>query len=153
MRLAEGLHPSVDVKWTKDYVNSNFDNFYSKAYYTKMGQKVGFLITEAPSQDVKQSGLFRVNVDPEQKFRDLSKAEKKCIDQLSEVMTKTYSDFTDTFRLLSSISSENPNQDLKTILKSYTDICAPPEIIKKINQKEEKYSPDEMLKIEQILQQ
>ena len=65
-------------------------------------------------------------------------------------MTKTYSDFTDSFRILSSISSVNLNQDILPILKSYMDICAPLEIIKKLNQSEEKYSPEDILKIKQI---
>lgn len=65
-------------------------------------------------------------------MRDLTQEEKDCIDQLVEVKTKTFSDFTDSFRLLSTISAGNVKDDLEPVIESYLNICAPIEIIKKI---------------------
>jgi len=110
------MDPTVDLTFTSDYVKNHYDELYNKAYYTKMGQKLGFFITEAPGTDVKDIGVFKQIMNPDQKERDLTQEEKDCIDQLMEVKTKTFSDFTDSFRLLSTISAGNVKDDLEPII-------------------------------------
>ena len=66
-----------------------------------MGQKLGFLQTSPPEEGAfdEFSGTQRALIKNEE-FRDLTPAEKECIKHLMEIMAKTGSDFTDTFRVL-----------------------------------------------------
>ena len=63
-----------------------------------------------------------------------------------KTMSKTGSDFTDTFRILCSLTQSNQDD----ILNQLVDICAPQKLLAKKNKP--KYSPVELLKIEQILE-
>ncbi len=59
------MDPTVDLTFTSDYVKNHYDELYNTAYYTKMGQKLGLLITEAPGSDVKEIGVFKHIMSPD----------------------------------------------------------------------------------------
>jgi uncharacterized protein YdiU (UPF0061 family) len=44
-KLAEALDPIVDIEFSTNYVSQHFDELYWDARNTKMGQKLGFLLT------------------------------------------------------------------------------------------------------------
>jgi uncharacterized protein YdiU (UPF0061 family) len=53
-KLCESFDPIIDLEYTTDYVRDNFDKFYQAAFHEKMGQKLGFLITQ-PFKDCDNS--------------------------------------------------------------------------------------------------
>jgi hypothetical protein len=64
-----------------------------------------------------------------------------------ETMQQTGSDFTDTFRLLGEIKS---NGNMEEVLQKFLTACAPRKLLEK--KPAAKYSPAELVKIEQILE-
>jgi len=47
-KLAEALDPFVDFEFSSNYISKHFDEIYWQARNIKMGQKLGFLITQPP---------------------------------------------------------------------------------------------------------
>ena len=63
-KLCESLDPLIDLEYTTEYIRDNFESLYKEAYYRKMGQKLGFLITEPYKECDNFSGTHKINVDP-----------------------------------------------------------------------------------------
>jgi uncharacterized protein YdiU (UPF0061 family) len=101
LKLSEALHPLVDQSFSKAHVVDNFKTLYKGFYYTKMGQKLGFLITSPPTaEQVRENCGTRQPLIGREDFRELTTQEVDCVDLLFETMAKTGADFTDTFRLV-----------------------------------------------------
>lgn len=62
-------------------------------------------------------------------------------------MQQTGSDFTDTFRLLGEIKS---NENIDEVLKKFLTACAPRKLLEK--KPAAKFSPAELVKLEQLLE-
>mmetsp|Transcript_11215 Transcript_11215/g.18877 ORF Transcript_11215/g.18877 Transcript_11215/m.18877 type:complete len:282 (+) Transcript_11215:742-1587(+) len=146
-KLSEALDPIVDIEPTSNYIRSNFDEVYSHKFYLTMAQKLGLVLTKAPSLDGKEGfGTQRVNVAP-QEFREISESERRCIDKFMESMEQTGSDFTDSFRFLSQVSLA---KGFEKALTNFVAICAP---VKLLDKKDEpKQPPAQILKIKELLQ-
>jgi len=50
-KLAEALDPIVDLEFTSNFIRENFDSKYQEVYETKMGQKLGLILTKSPESN------------------------------------------------------------------------------------------------------
>ena len=110
-----------------------------------MAQKLGFFLTK-PATSQKQ-GTYANLIDESEEPRELTEEEKECITSLTEVMEKTGSDFTDTYRNLGEVQANGTN--IETITENMVAICAPIKLLDKKDQS--RYSPAELAKLEEIL--
>ena len=124
---------------------------YQNAFLTKMGQKLGFLITKPPKSGQSDgfSGVKKVLFDETEEIRELSAAEIDCIASLLGAMTQTGSDFTDTFRVLGKVKTYSGDNQLQ-ILKELESICAPPKFWDKEDPNIE--ITNKILKLQQVLE-
>jgi uncharacterized protein YdiU (UPF0061 family) len=51
IKLAEALDPYVDIKFSRGFVESEFDTLYSSAYLGTLGKKLGFTTSVNPGKD------------------------------------------------------------------------------------------------------
>lgn len=86
------------------YVEEHYRKYFNHYFYTKMGQKIGLILTKPPTPEqlAKESGT-RKNLISDETPRELSQVEKELIDEMLQTMQKTGSDFTDTFRVLGTL--------------------------------------------------
>ena len=50
-KLAEALHPYVDQKESKKYLEDNYDKFFSAKYLDTMARKMGFILEGQPPRE------------------------------------------------------------------------------------------------------
>lgn len=80
-----------------------------------MASKLGIFITEpveASGADHVDLGTHKILINPNQKYRILTKKEFDCIQSLINTMSETGSDFTDTFRILADVVPKMKSDDL-----------------------------------------
>mmetsp|Transcript_37803 Transcript_37803/g.57870 ORF Transcript_37803/g.57870 Transcript_37803/m.57870 type:complete len:209 (-) Transcript_37803:500-1126(-) len=100
-KLAEAWSTVVDQAAMTRIIDSNYDSYYSRAYYGRMRQKLGFSIVDALPADLQDQGTHRIiAVEPED---ELPEAQRTCIDLYMEAMEQTGADFTDAFRILTRV--------------------------------------------------
>lgn len=102
LRLADAWDPNVSLEYSQKYIADNYSTLFQTAYNTKMGQKLGFLLTSPPDPSVCDgfSGTKKNLVNEEPEARKLTYKEEECIKSLFETMAKSGADFTDAFRIL-----------------------------------------------------
>lgn len=141
----------MDIEFSTNYVSQHFDDLYWDARNTKMGQKLGFLLTKPPT-DADQQSPYAKTLVGEADFRELSTEEKDCITELFELMAQTGSDFTDTFRILGQFSTSADNTS--ATIEKLVAIAAPLKLLEKKELEDDSpYSPAVLAKIEAILNQ
>jgi len=61
----------VDIEFSTNYVSQHYDDLYWDARNTKMGQKLGFLLTKPPT-DADQKSPYAKTLVGDEEFRELS---------------------------------------------------------------------------------
>ena len=61
----------MDIEFSTNYVSQHFDDLYWDARNTKMGQKLGFLLTK-PSTDADTHSPYAKTLAAQEDFRELS---------------------------------------------------------------------------------
>lgn len=122
IKFAEALHPLLDLKESKTYVEEKFDELYSSKYLDIMARKLGFITSANLHKDTLEDNEY------------------ECIKTIFEVMGECSSDFTNTFRTLAYISrsTDMKESDWQTI-DQLCKLSAPLEHI--VAQRKSKYSP------------
>lgn len=129
-KLAQALHPFVNLENSLKVLKQNFDKEFEECYYERMGQKLGFLLTEAFTQE--QTSGVRKQIINKTAHRDLTIKELECIKQLFDTMKETKADFTDTFRILAQVRTSSKcgcTNNLGEIASAIAKECAPIHII------------------------
>jgi len=112
IKLAEALHPLLDLEISKKYVEDKFDELYSAKYLDTMARKLGFITSTNASKNELEDGEY------------------DCIKTIFDAMAECSSDMTNTFRTLALISRSPDFQETdKVAIDKLVSLSAPIEHI------------------------